>query len=62
MNYKIRKGNPPIIEFAGGGCRPASDVEMELIAEIERLKEELENIKERDSKEVNIKAGNTTTR
>lgn len=52
MNYKIRKGKPPIIEFAGGGCRPASDVEMELIAEIERLKEELENIKERDSKEL----------
>lgn len=42
MNYKIHKGKPPIIEFAGGGCRPASDVEMELIEEIERLKEELE--------------------
>jgi hypothetical protein len=27
---------------------------MELIAEIERLKEELENIKERDSKEVRL--------
>lgn len=27
---------------------------MEMIAEIERLKEELENIKERDSKEVRL--------
>jgi hypothetical protein len=36
----------PVLDFKGGGCRPASDAEIELLAEIERLRAELEKARE----------------
>jgi hypothetical protein len=36
----------PVLDFKGGGCRPASDAEVELLAEIDRLSKELSEAKE----------------